>query len=370
MYRKYILNFLFTLTLITIFRTIGPPWKNSPIISEKVKITIDSPIIQKKSAVSYPLKPTLDLILDLDSMHGEFEKEKKGSYSARPHSAKLQDSISDDVRSYQKYALPRKRLIARCHGYWLEQGHITDPHISEDISLASSVDDPALWFNTYFLPNTYDTYISSCAPEGNVIVNVKKEKEDKTTRIRLLYRSSERTIGLLVPISQLQGKLRMSGKTHVLKRAFALIDPLIGFKTFQKCESENIHTNLQDLQKLELVTINQKTEFKFGVLNWQEGNRNEEDMFSNQTISPDFEEFLNLLGDKVPLIGRTAYSGGLDTSVEAESGEYSIFTNYDSCDIMFHVAPYLPFSQKNSQQVIIFYKICLFVVTYNLYFTY
>lgn len=48
------------------------------------------------------------------------------------------------------------------------------------------------------------------------------------------------------------------------------------------------------------------------------------------------------------LYGWEGYNGGLDTS---QPDRHSLFTSYQGISIMFHVAPYLPYSAKNRQQL-------------------
>lgn len=43
------------------------------------------------------------------------------------------------------------------------------------------------------------------------------------------------------------------------------------------------------------------TQFKFGVLYQRFGQTNEEELFSNQHTSPAFQQFLNLLGQRIQL---------------------------------------------------------------------
>lgn len=56
------------------------------------------------------------------------------------------------------------------------------------------------------------------------------------------------------------------------------------------------------------------TKFKWGVLYCKKGQVDENDMFQNRETSPQFEEFLKVLGDRVPLQGFKEYNGGLDTN--------------------------------------------------------
>ena len=56
-----------------------------------------------------------------------------------------------------------------------------------------------------------------------------------------------------------------------------------------------------------------KSELKVGVIYVKENQFTEEQILDNNTSSPLFDEFLQLLGDKVRLKGFDKYKGGLDT---------------------------------------------------------
>lgn len=66
-----------------------------------------------------------------------------------------------------------------------------------------------------------------------------------------------------------------------------------------------------------------------------------------------FDEFLDFLGTRVRLRSFEAYKGGLDTRGDT-TGEFSIYTEYHSHEVMFHVSTMLPFTPNNKQQVIFF----------------
>jgi hypothetical protein len=67
-------------------------------------------------------------------------------------------------------------------------------------------------------------------------------------------------------------------------------------------------------------------------------------------MSPDFEDFLEILGEKVPLKNFEGYTGGLDIKNDT-TGTHSLHTTFKGFEIMFHVATFLPFFPKDKQQV-------------------
>jgi len=82
----------------------------------------------------------------------------------------------------------------------------------------------------------------------------------------------------------------------------------------------------------------------------KEGQVAEEEMFSNNAPSEEFEEFLKCLGDKIPLAGWSEYRGGLDVKNNT-TGTHSIYTGWKDFEIMFHVSTMLPFSSQDKQQL-------------------
>lgn len=72
--------------------------------------------------------------------------------------------------------------------------------------------------------------------------------------------------------------------------------------------------------------------------------------FYTEVAGPAFEEFLDMLGQRVRLKGFDKYKGGLDNKGDT-TGQFSLYTNYQQYEIMFHVSTMLPFTSNNRQQV-------------------
>jgi len=90
--------------------------------------------------------------------------------------------------------------------------------------------------------------------------------------------------------------------------------------------------------------------FKFGVLYVKEGQSTENEMFSNLEGSHGFDNFLELLGDRVRLKHWRSFRGGLDTQNDL-TGTESIYTQFHRYELMFHVSTLLPFSNDDPQQL-------------------
>jgi hypothetical protein len=90
--------------------------------------------------------------------------------------------------------------------------------------------------------------------------------------------------------------------------------------------------------------------FKFGVLSATSGQTTDDEMFSNEFASPEFEAFYRVLGDVTPLKGFTGYRGGLDNT-NGSTGTHCVHTVEFGKEIIFHVSTLLPHSKDNPQQL-------------------
>jgi len=107
---------------------------------------------------------------------------------------------------------------------------------------------------------------------------------------------------------------------------------------------ETRHLLLQYEESLNCAT------YKFGVIYCKKGQISEEDMYSNEKGSSGFSHFLDLLGERVELLNRPGWVGGLDTK-ENKDGSHSIFTQFLDNQIMFHVSTMLKNVSDDKQQI-------------------
>jgi hypothetical protein len=75
---------------------------------------------------------------------------------------------------------------------------------------------------------------------------------------------------------------------------------------------------------------------------------NEYDIFSNDNLTSDLLEFLQMLADRVPLKGFNKYRGDLDIKDDLH-GDHSYYTQYENHEIMFNIAPLIPSTKANGQ---------------------
>ncbi|EMD45572.1 Rap/Ran GTPase-activating protein, putative [Entamoeba histolytica HM-3:IMSS] len=117
-------------------------------------------------------------------------------------------------------------------------------------------------------------------------------------------------------------------------------------KTFDK---KNIPKLELELERIENMSIIKK--YKFGVIYVKDGQKEENEFFSNDECCDEFWDFMNSLGKKVELKGFNDYAAGLDTKAGC-TGTYSYFRKYtNTYSIMFHVAPLLPNQEGDAQKL-------------------
>lgn len=105
-----------------------------------------------------------------------------------------------------------------------------------------------------------------------------------------------------------------------------------------------------EMVKLESKVASRFGTYKFGILYVKDGQKKEEEMFSNRKSSMAFKEFCLMMGDKIELKEWPFFSGGLDTKSD-RTGRASIYTQHSGYEIMFHVSTMLPWNDSDFQQI-------------------
>jgi len=106
------------------------------------------------------------------------------------------------------------------------------------------------------------------------------------------------------------------------------------------------HAEIKD----DLMSLEKKlffTQYKFGILYAKAHNMAEDLLYENSEMSPDFEEFLEWVGDKVQLSGWKKFKGGLDVRGTNCTGTHSYYTSFKGQEIMFHVGPMMPIKDND-----------------------
>ncbi|KAK0158596.1 hypothetical protein PV328_009575 [Microctonus aethiopoides] len=195
-------------------------------------------------------------------------------------------------------------------------------------------------YEKYFYGSEHWNYFTNDEDLGPVILSIKQETINGRDQFRILVRAISYTVHGLIPASCVfADRYNREEVVKSLGKEVNINPPLtLG----------QLPDTPEELLKLDQVFI--KSELKVGVIYVQEGQYTEEEILDNNDGSPLFEEFLQILGDKVRLKGFDKYKGGLDT-VHDLTGLYSVYTNWRGIEIMFHVSTLLPYERHDPQKL-------------------
>ncbi|KAM4720155.1 GTPase-activating Rap/Ran-GAP domain-like protein 3 isoform 1-T1 [Anableps anableps] len=195
------------------------------------------------------------------------------------------------------------------------------------------------WYFKYFLGKVHQNYVGTDAEKNPFYLSVvlSDQNNQRVPQYRAILWRKTGTLKISLPYSPT--------KTLSVKSILSAMN----MDRFEKGPREILNP---EIQKDLLVLEEQEgsVNFKFGVLFAKDGQLTDDEMFSNETGSENFDKFLNLLGDTVTLQGWAGYRGGLDTKNDT-TGLQSIYTVYQGHELMFHVSTMLPYSKENKQQV-------------------
>jgi len=93
------------------------------------------------------------------------------------------------------------------------------------------------------------------------------------------------------------------------------------------------------VELLELDTKLKVRNYKIGIIYSRDG-QNYDDVMNNKVTSPEFDKFLEHLGDKIQIKGWQRYRADLDTKTTT-TGTHSVYTVWEGLEIMFHVSTML-----------------------------
>ncbi len=218
-----------------------------------------------------------------------------------------------------------KSLVARTDGWRVELASTP-----VDVTFAASSKDHSE-YGRYFGEQPHSAWVGIGGADGEVFVALIAHADDYS---RMLVRTglNDRLIEFVSTKNDARLLRRLD---HV--ELYPVADP--------SC--------LRDLDAIGAQNMSEFTAFKFGVL-FTKKDWTEQQMFENCTVSPDFDEFLEMLGSRVTLEGFKRYAGGLDVEPggAARSGEHGLFVEYRECEIMLHVCNWIPLTREQTNRTV------------------
>ncbi|CRK87723.1 CLUMA_CG001513, isoform A [Clunio marinus] len=240
-------------------------------------------------------------------------------------------------------------------GYWIDCGLIDDDDEvgqSESgfndnnnqsgelkgIEVKLETNDQARCYRQHFCGNEHSNLIGFDENHGPVLMSIKTESIANQSHLRILLRLNIGTMHEIIPTSCI------SDNATPLKIC-RLLNEQLQVEAFTPVVSPMASSLITEYDEHLLVD-----NFKFGVLYQKFGQIVEEQLFSNNQTSPEFEEFLSYLGEKIKLKNHKGYRGGLDIQ-NGHTGDAAIYEVFEDREIIFHVSTMLPFTNGDPQQL-------------------
>ncbi|XP_043791392.1 rap1 GTPase-activating protein 1 isoform X6 [Apis laboriosa] len=201
----------------------------------------------------------------------------------------------------------------------------------------SRLDDQRCVLPPYF-SQEHVNLVGRDGENGPVLVSVKAETVAGQEHWRVLLRLRAGSTHELVPAANL-------GPNPSPAKMVKAINESLNVSTLMPVVCSGAGTLIARYDEHALVS-----RFKFGVLHQRAGQVTEEQLFGNRQITPAFQEFLDLLGQKIDLRDHKGYRGGLDTR-HGQTGDSAVYEVFRGREVLFHVASLLPYSPGDSQQL-------------------
>ncbi|XP_062066603.1 signal-induced proliferation-associated 1-like protein 2 isoform X4 [Lepus europaeus] len=218
------------------------------------------------------------------------------------------------------------------------------------------IDLGAYYYRKFFYGKEHQNYFGIDENLGPVAVSIRrekvedaKEKEGSQFNYRVAFRTSELTTlrGAILEDAIPSTARHGTARGLPLKEVLEYVIPELSIPCLrQAANSPKVPEQLLKLDEQGL-----SFQHKIGILYCKAGQSTEEEMYNNETAGPAFEEFLDLLGQRVRLKGFSKYRAQLDNKTDS-TGTHSLYTTYKDYELMFHVSTLLPYMPNNRQQLL------------------
>ncbi|XP_035383085.1 signal-induced proliferation-associated 1-like protein 2 isoform X2 [Electrophorus electricus] len=211
----------------------------------------------------------------------------------------------------------------------------------------------ARYYHKYFYMKDHQNFFGMDERLGPVAISFRREEKEGSSGAQYTYRIIFRTTELKTLRGSILEESVPSGARHPTTRGLSpkrLLEFILPDLNLHCLRLASNYPKVRDtLLKLDEQGLNFQR--KVGVMYCRAGQSTEEDMYNNESSGPAFDEFLDLLGERVRLKGWEKYRAQLDTKTDS-TGTHSLYTRYQDYEIMFHISTMLPYTPNNTQQLL------------------
>ncbi|XP_065358183.1 rap1 GTPase-activating protein 1 isoform X2 [Calliphora vicina] len=299
------------------------------------------------SSSSTPASPQLSGIITASGgqllSNGHHYQSQSSSQSSIISTIPASQRVLEDVLGK---GAPYPMICLPTNGYWVDG---TDhectydsrgsPMLPQTTWMAKfETDDTAKCYRRFYAAREHSNLVGYDEQLGPVLISIKTENVANQEHIRILMRLRTGTMHELIPVSCLGPSPSPNKMVHLLNDQINVDSfmPVICPKASQLIGVYDEHVLVSN--------------FKFGILYQRYGQTTEEELFSNNNSSAAFEEFLDVIGQRIKLKDHKGYRGGLDIQ-NGHTGDTAIYEVFKEREIMFHVSTMLPYTEGDPQQL-------------------
>lgn len=238
--------------------------------------------------------------------------------------------------------------VAQAVPYKVEGGKDIPHEIEPDEKVIDDVFDLSYtdyhFFQEKFLDKAHMNFVCAQSEDGPMALSiVRNEDGDYTALLRTCdYNQRIDVSATNVKTPFLRNLFRMGPSTANYVKA---VSPTLPTSRFKKVNKPDLPPDLLAFEEKQTIKG-----FKFGLLYCAPNQVREDELFANEHGSPEFEEFLDFLGERVELKGWNRFRAGLDVT-NGSTGDHSIFLEFNNNEIMFHVSTLLPHNELDKQKL-------------------
>eukprot|EP00026_Physarum_polycephalum_P000141 Phypoly_transcript_00141.p1 GENE.Phypoly_transcript_00141~~Phypoly_transcript_00141.p1 ORF type:complete len:1306 (+),score=201.35 Phypoly_transcript_00141:2561-6478(+) len=287
------------------------------------------------------------------------------TWSSRPMISEAWINVGSSLQTVQEKALAQlalpsangsgngatKELISMdclSQGFNVELSRESVTTLYEEAPLNSVVDPISRYYLSNFVGKEHTNYVGEETSEdgGKVVISfllspanlssLSVTNGDDSEWSKAIIRTKKEDHRVLVPFASRKDMLK----------AVAKAVPSLHVGKLQEVKESSFVDLLVKFEE----TMGLQPRYKFGVLLCLDGQNDENQMFGNKDSTPELEQFMSMLGDKITLQGWNKFKGGLDIKANS-TGTHSYFTEFKGNEIMFHVSTLLPYQDDDVQRV-------------------
>ncbi|VVC37072.1 Hypothetical protein CINCED_3A010066 [Cinara cedri] len=228
--------------------------------------------------------------------------------------------------------------------------------------LIETVDEGDLYYRAFFFGQDHQNWFGTDETLGPVAISLKRERVETDSptngcssnpsvmfRYRIIIRTSElQTLRGSILEDAIPNIKPSSSSKHInTKDVLEYIVPEIPLLCLRLgVQSTRVEELLLGLDEQGISHT-----YKVGVMYCRAGQFTEEHMYNNEEAGLAFYQFMDSIAQRVRLKGFNKYRAGLDNKTDS-TGLYSFYSQFQNCEIMFHVSTMLPFTPNNRQQLL------------------